>query len=452
MPTPMSRTATPAPSAATVLALGAWLKNSACLCQGGRVQWTAVHGDLSDPQSCMALRASALALIRQARASGGPPLAALAHDLHPDFYSSQLAQELAAELGLPAVAVQHHRAHIGAVMAAHGLDEPVLGLALDGFGLGSDGGAWGGELLWLEGAQWQRLGHLHPLALPGGDQAARQPWRMAASALHACGLGAQIGAHWGARVGASRAATVQQMLARGLNCPLSSSAGRWFDAAAAALGLCLEQDDEAQAAVALEQAAARALERGTPLPDLPLPSLLPGAATQSATGVGTGFDATATPLTSSQILDLRPPWLALHEAAAPLRLGRTANATLPTAPDRAAAPPSAHTAPAPSIAAQAALAAAFHLRLADGLADWVLAAARARQTRSVALAGGCFYNRILRQRLQARLIEAGQHVYLQTAQGCGDAGLALGQAWVAAQELAAAPCPASFYQENPLCV
>ena len=95
----MSRTATPATSAATVLALGAWLKNCACLCQGGQVQWTPVHGDLSDPQACAALRASALALIRQARASGGPPLAALAHDLHPDFYSSQLAQELAAELG-----------------------------------------------------------------------------------------------------------------------------------------------------------------------------------------------------------------------------------------------------------------------------------------------------------------------------------------------------------------
>jgi len=419
----MSHTALPAPSAATVLALGAWLKNSACLCQGGRVQWTPVHGDLSDPHACAALRAAALALIRQARTSGGPPLAALAHDLHPDFYSSQLAQELAAELGLPAVAVQHHRAHIGAVMAAHSLDEPVLGLALDGFGLGSDGAAWGGELLWLEGAQWQRLGHLLPLALPGGDQAARQPWRMAASALHACGLGAQIGVHWGERVGASRAATVQQMLARGLHCPPSSSAGRWFDAAAAALGLCLEQSDEAQAAVALEQAAARALERGTSLPDLPLPSLLPGATRQS----GTGFDAltTATPRAAPQSLDLRPLWLALHAAAA----GH--------APD----------------AALDALAAAFHLRLADGLADWVLAAARARQSRSVALAGGCFYNRLLRQRLQARLSAAGQRVYLQTAQGCGDAGLALGQAWVAAQELAAtAAAPPSTLQENAPCV
>ena len=452
----MSRTATPATSAATVLALGAWLKNCACLCQGGQVQWTPVHGDLSDPQACAALRASALALIRQARASGGPPLAALAHDLHPDFYSSQLAQELAAELGLPAVAVQHHRAHIGAVMAAHDLDEPVLGLALDGFGLGSDGAAWGGELLWLEGAQWQRLGHLVPLALPGGDQAARQPWRMAASALHACGLGARIGAHWGERVGASRAATVQQMLARGLHCPPSSSAGRWFDAAAAALGLCLEQTDEAQAAVALEQAAARALERDAPLPELPLPGLLaspqihaitqPAASASDTAAVARTHFATAAttlaPAAAPQVLDLRPLWLALHEAAAPLRPKCIADATLPTAP-------------APSNAAQDAqdtLAAAFHLRLADGLADWVLAAARARQTRSVALAGGCFYNRILRQRLQARLIEAGQHVYLQTAQGCGDAGLALGQAWVAAQELAAAPCPASFYQENPLCV
>ena len=368
----------------TVLALGAWLKNRACLCQGSQVQWSAAHGDLSDPAACAALRQSALELIERAHLAGAP-VAALAHDLHPDFYSSQLALELADELGLPAVAVQHHRAHIGAVLAAHGLDEPVLGLALDGFGLGDDASAWGGELLWLHGPHWQRLGHLQPLALPGGDRAARQPWRMAASALHACGHGEQIAARWGAAVGAPQAALLQQMLARQLNCPPSSSAGRWFDAAAAALGLCLQQDDEAQAAVALEQAAQRALGSGMALPDLPTP--LPDAQGR---------------------LDLRPLWLALHQAA-------------PT-----------------TAAATDALAAAFHLRLADGLADWVLQARRQRPVRGVALAGGCFYNAILRQRLSERLQEAGLQVWLQTEHGCGDAGLALGQAWVAAQEHAAA--------------
>jgi len=379
-------------TATTVLALGAWLKNRACLVQGGRVQWSAAHGDLSDPAACAALRQSAIELIGRARQAGAP-VAALAHDLHPDFYSTQLALELADELGLPAVAVQHHRAHIGAVLAAQGLDEPVLGLALDGFGLGDDASAWGGELLWLHGPRWQRLGHLQPLALPGGDRAARQPWRMAASALHACGHGEQIAARWGAAVGAPQAALLQQMLERQLNCPPSSSAGRWFDAAAAALGLCLQQDDEAQAAVALEQAAQRALDSGSLLPDLPTPlSDVPPC----------------DPPGALSRLDLRPLWLALHQAA-------------PT-----------------TAAATDALAAAFHLRLADGLADWVLQARRQRPVRGVALAGGCFYNAILRQRLSERLQEAGLQVWLQTEHGCGDAGLALGQAWVATQELAAA--------------
>ncbi|WP_029463204.1 Kae1-like domain-containing protein [Serpentinimonas barnesii] len=389
-------------TAPTVLALGAWLKNRACLVQGGRVQWSAAHGDLSDPAACSALRQSALELIERARLAGAP-VAALAHDLHPDFYSTQLALELANELGLPAVAVQHHRAHIAAVLAAQALDEPVLGLALDGFGLGDDASAWGGELLWLHGPHWQRLGHLFPLALPGGDRAARQPWRMAASALHACGLGEQIGPRWGAAVGAPQAALLQQMLARQFNCPPSSSTGRWFDAAAAALGLCLQQDDEAQAAMALEQAAQRALDRATELPELP------------------------TPLSDAQgRLDLRPLWLALHQSA-----------------------------PAPAAATDArtdALAAAFHLSLADGLADWVLQARRQRPVRGVALAGGCFYNAILRQRLSARLQQAGLPVWLQTEHGCGDAGLALGQAWVVAQELTAASAALATTKENEPCV
>ena len=416
--------------APTVLALGAWLKNRACLVQGGRVQWSSAHGDLSDPAACALLRQSALELIERARQAGAP-VAALAHDLHPDFYSTQLALELADELGLPAVAVQHHRAHIGAVLAAQALDEPVLGLALDGFGLGDDASAWGGELLWLHGPRWQRLGHLQPLALPGGDRAARQPWRMAASALHACGLGEQIEARWAAAVGASQAALLQQMLARRFNCPPSSSAGRWFDAAAAALGLCLQQDDEAQAAVALEQAAQRALG--------------PTWCGQDGAGAGhldamqgstqAALPILPTPLLDAQgRLDLRPLWLALHQAA-------PATARALSAP--LSAVPCAHT---------DALAAAFHLRLADGLADWVLQAQRQWPVRGVALAGGCFYNAILRQRLCERLQAAGLQVWLQTEHGCGDAGLALGQAWVAAQELTAASAALATTKENEPCV
>jgi hydrogenase maturation protein HypF len=157
-----------------VLALGAWLKNRACLLDGAARQWSPLHGDLGDPANCIALEQSAERLLE------GTEVHAIAHDLHPDFHSTRLAHTLAQRLGVPAIGVQHHHAHIAAVQAEHAFAAPLIGLALDGFGLGTDGTAWGGELLWVNGAQWQRLGHLSPLALPGGDVAAREPWRMAA--------------------------------------------------------------------------------------------------------------------------------------------------------------------------------------------------------------------------------------------------------------------------------
>ena len=362
-----------------VLACGAWLKNSACLLVGEQPVWSVPHGDLSDPAACEALKTSA-ALMLQA---SGAAISAVAHDLHPDFFSTRLAVQLAAELGVPAVGVQHHHAHLAAVLAEHGVDGPAIGLMLDGVGLGTDGTAWGGELLWAEGADWQRLGHLLPLALPGGDRAARESWRMAAAALHALGRTAGIAPRFAPVVGEGLAAGVQQMLARGLNCPPTSSAGRWFDAAAGALGLCVRQADEAEAAIALERAATRALLRQ---PDLPP---LAGAA-----------------IDSQNRLDLRglvPPLLAAHASG--------------------------------SAADVDAAAAGFHLALADALAQWAASAAHAQGCARVCLGGGCFANRILRERVTARLQSAGLTVLSPCAHGCGDAALALGQAWVAQRQL-----------------
>ena len=364
------------PTMPTVLACGAWLKNAACLLtEDGRPVWSPPHGDLSDPAACAALEASVHRLL----AAHGQPVAAVAHDLHPDFFSTRLAVRLAAELGVPAIGVQHHHAHIAAVLAEHNVDSPAIGLALDGVGLGTDGAAWGGELLWVDGANWQRLGHLTPLALPGGDRAAREPWRMAASALHALGRNTDITPRFAPVVGHSLAAGVQQMLARGLNCPPTSSAGRWFDAAAGALGLCVRQTEEAEAAIALEQAAHRALLRQ---PDLPP---LAGAA-----------------IDSQNRLDLRGllPHLLAAQAAGSA-----------TETDAAAA--------------------GFHLALADALADWAHRAARQHGCATVCLGGGCFFNRILCERVTARLQSAGLAVLRPQAHSCGDAGLALGQAWVA---------------------
>src|SRR4051794_10034625 len=148
----------------SILACGAWLKNAACRLDGTRATWSPLHGDLADPQACRALDDSVKALARGA--PGG--LAALAHHLHPDFFSTRLGQRVAARLEVPAIGVQHHHAHVGVVMADHGLDEPVVGLALDGVGLGTDGNAWGGELLLVAPRAWRRLRALEPLRLPRG--------------------------------------------------------------------------------------------------------------------------------------------------------------------------------------------------------------------------------------------------------------------------------------------
>lgn len=368
---------------ARILACGAFLKNAACLFDTqapGTPLWSAVHGDLSDPAACVALEQSVQALLAQA--SG--PIDAVAHDLHPDFFSTHLALRLAQEHQVPAIAVQHHHAHIAAILAERGLNQPVLGLALDGVGLGTDGTAWGGEVLRVNGAHFERVGHLLPLALPGGDVAAREPWRMAAAALQACGLTAQIEPRLTPVVGTQAARTVQTMLQRGLNCPATTAAGRWFDAAAGLLGLSVRQEFEAQAAIALEQAAARHLQNHT----------LQVRASDWA-------------LTPSGQIDLRP--LLLSSLI-------DVDVANPAAVDEAAA--------------------RFHLTLADALCAHTIAQAQLHQLRDVALGGGCFFNRILTERIVSQLSHAGLNVLPAQKLSCGDAGLALGQAWVAGHVLA----------------
>jgi len=235
------RLAAPGPS---VLAVGGHLKNTVCLTRDDEAFVSQHIGDLDNAPSCAMLEETVERLIDLLEIEPS----VVAHDLHPDFFGSRYAATFAAERGLPLVSVQHHHAHIAAIAAEHGIAQPLLGLALDGVGLGEDGGIWGGELLRVDGAMFERLGHLREIALPGGDKAAREPWRMAAAALHLLGRDAEIDARFGPQGGKP----IRMMLEVGAHCPPTSSCGRWFDAAAGLLGVRDIAAYEGQAAMLLE--------------------------------------------------------------------------------------------------------------------------------------------------------------------------------------------------------
>ncbi len=230
-----------------VLALGPHLKTTVAMTRGDRA-WLSPHvGDLETPAAVdfHARTVEAMQAMLQTRPE------AIACDLSPDFASTRLAEQLADALGLPLVRVQHHQAHVAAVLAEHGVEGPALGMALDGHGLGLDGQSWGGELLLVEGASCRRLGHLAPLPLPGGDRAAREPWRMAAGALHLMGRGAEIADRFREE---ALAGALAGWLAAG-EVGTTTAAGRLFDAAAGLLGISRHAAFEGEPPMLLEALA-----------------------------------------------------------------------------------------------------------------------------------------------------------------------------------------------------
>jgi hydrogenase maturation protein HypF len=224
-----------------VLALGAHLKATVTVTRG-REAFVSQHiGDLDTVETVRFYRETVAHLLSILDVTPERVVC----DLHPDYRSTRFAEESE----LPLVCVQHHAAHVAAVAGEHGLHGRVLGLALDGHGIGPAGENWGGEMLLVEGAAWRRLGGLFPLPLPGGDLAAREPPRMAAGALAALGRSQEIAQRLGQFPFARPLAA---FLSRPGRCPVTSSLGRLFDAASGLLGLCPVQDYEGQAAMELE--------------------------------------------------------------------------------------------------------------------------------------------------------------------------------------------------------
>lgn len=355
----------------SVLACGAWLKNTVCLTQGNHAYISPLIGDLATADARNQFDET---VQRMCRDYSIQP-AIVTHDLHPDFYSTQFAQTYAERLQIPLLAVQHHHAHIAAVCTEHQLTGPVLGLALDGVGLGTDNTPWGGELLLVDGARFERLGHLTPLALPGGDRAAQEPWRMAAAALARLDRGTEITRRFPDQ---PAAATVAAMLTSNVNCPHTSSMGRLFDAAAGLLGICAVQSHEAQAAIQLQQLAEHYGET-------------------EAMADGYRIDANNN-LDFSLLLAAMADY---HDAAYPTNLA----------------------------------AALFHATLIAGLAAWVEQAGKQHGISRLALGGGCFHNAVLRNGLVRRLAFTSFNVFSGQQVLPDDSAIALGQAWVALQHM-----------------
>lgn len=225
-----------------ILAMGGHLKSTICLTRGNEAFVSQHIGDLDTPKTIefLAETVEHWCHVLDVRPS------VVAHDLHPDFASTRLAEAS----GLPLIPVQHHVAHVASVAAEARLEGPVIGLVYDGFGRGPAGEAWGGELLFVDGADWRRLGHLQEIPLPGGDRAAREPWRMATAALQLIGREAEASVRF---AGEPQVTQVIRLLKSGSTLVgKTSSAGRWFDAAAALAGFADTQSFEGEAAMRLE--------------------------------------------------------------------------------------------------------------------------------------------------------------------------------------------------------
>jgi hydrogenase maturation protein HypF len=364
----------PVESPVPFVAVGPHLKNTFTLVHGGAAYVSQHIGDLDNLETMEHFRATYEHQCRLFRIT--PEL--VVRDMHPGYLSTRIAEEL----GLPMIAVQHHHAHIAAVMAEHGVTSRVLGVAYDGTGYGEDGRVWGAELLIADLLGFERVAQLRYAPLPGGDIAMRQPWRVALGYLSLAPD--RVGDFELAfrDVDERELAVANQQVARAINSPLASSMGRLFDAAAAVLGLRRHSFFEAQAAMELEAFAANV--HGV---ELPIPVMR---------------DASS----GKTVMDPVPMLAELGRR----RLGG---------------------------AELGELAAALHESVAAATASAVRYAAEGAGISTVALGGGCFQNARLLTSLRTRLEAMKFRVLVPSALPANDGGVSYGQAAVAAARLAA---------------
>jgi hydrogenase maturation protein HypF len=362
-----------------LLAVGGQLKSVFALGTGRQAFLSHHLGDLDHAAACRQFEQD-VALYEQLFTVRP---AAIVHDLHPDYASTRYAQRRAADEKLPLIAVQHHHAHLAACMADNDLDEPVIGVTLDGTGFGIDEltgrpTVWGGEILIGDFCDFRRAAHLRNVALPGGDRAIHEPWRMAVSHLLDAGVPA---ATIEARVSSVAVRTISSMVAKGFNSPPTSSMGRLFDAVASLVGLRDFAHYEGQAAIELEN-----LTSGEPA------------------GEAYPFELIHVADQLPLVIDTRPM---IREIASDVDQG--------TSPAR--------------------IAGRFHTTIADIVAAVCVRLRMAGGLDAVVLSGGVFLNARLTGEVTARLAANGFRVYRHRQTPPGDGGLCLGQLAVAAARL-----------------
>ena len=365
-----------------MVAVGGELKATVCVARGGTA-WLSQHiGDTANLETLAMLRAHRRDAVRAAagHARGDGVRRA------PRVPVAAWAAEQAAARGIEHLLVGHHHAHLASLLAEHRVPagEPVLGVVLDGTGYGADGTIWGGELLLGSYASVERVGHLRPVSLPGGDAAIRHPARTAAAHLHAAGLDWE-GTASAAACTPAEGAVLARMLATGSHCTPTTSMGRLFDAIASLLDVRHEVAYEAQAAIELEALAA------------------------STTDVASGWRPQGARTAPSCAPTSRATSSSTPRAGSPRRWPITRPASTRRAPSRA-----------------------FHLALAEALTEAVLVVRDRHGIDTVGLTGGVFANAVLSTACQGSLRRAGLRVLVHGVVPPNDGGLALGQAAVAA--------------------